>query len=70
MGLYTYAVFWSGIGTIITVLVANHRGYRGAALLVWVVLGAALGVFAILLALAGQGSGDGSSRSFRLTKES
>lgn len=62
----TYLLIWTGIGTIVTLLVAKRRGHDGLALILWLVLGAALGIFAILLALASSGSGDG--KSFRLTK--
>jgi hypothetical protein len=64
----TYVLLWSGVGTIVTLIVAKHRGFDGAALLLWLVLGAALGIFAALLALASSGSTDGSGKSFRLTK--
>ena len=68
--MYVYFLVWMGIGMIATVIVADRRGFRGWSLVLWVVLGAALGIFAFLLALASSGDdgGDDEHRAFRLSK--
>jgi hypothetical protein len=68
--MYVYFLIWMGIGMIATVIVADRRGFRGWSLVLWVVLGAALGIFAFLLALASSGDDDGDDghRAFRMSK--
>jgi hypothetical protein len=68
--MYVGILIWLGIGMIATVIAADRRGFRGWSLVLWLVLGAALGVFAFLLALASSGDddGDGGHRPFRMTK--
>ena len=64
--MYEYAVIWAGIGTISTAIAADRRGFRGWSLVIWVMLGAILGIFGFLLALASSG-GQGNDRAFRLS---
>ena len=68
--MYAYMLIWMGIGTIATLIVADRRGFRGWSLLLWVVLGAVLGIFGFLLALASSGCDDedGGHRAFRMSK--
>jgi uncharacterized membrane protein HdeD (DUF308 family) len=68
--MYTYVLVWMGIGMIATAIVADRRGFRGWSLVLWVVLGAVLGIFGFLLALASTGSDDedGGHRAFRMSK--
>jgi hypothetical protein len=68
--LYVYALIWLGIGMITTIIAADRRGFRGWSLVLWMLIGAVLGVFAFLLALASSGDddGEGGHRAFRMTK--
>jgi uncharacterized oligopeptide transporter (OPT) family protein len=67
--MYVWFLIWLGIGVIATLIVADRRGFKGWSLVLWMVLGAALGIFAFLLALASSGNDDdGEHRAFRLSK--
>jgi len=68
--MYAYVLVWMGIGMIATAIVADRRGFRGWSLVLWVVLGAVLGIFGFLLALASSGRDgeEGGHRAFRMSK--
>jgi hypothetical protein len=68
--MFNYLIPWVGIGMITTMIVANKRGANGAALILWAVLGAVLGIFAVLLAFASSENTSGGDRAFRLTSKS